>query len=181
MSRIGKKPILVPDNANVVINDKKVQVSGSRGSLELILHPKVSAIFKDKVITLSVEDPKNNRQAALWGLSRNLVRNMIEGVVTGFSKQLEIIGIGFKAEVKKDTLILHVGYSHPVNYSIPKGIQISVEKNIITISGPDKQLVGQTSAEIRAIKKPEPYKGKGIKYIDEVVRRKAGKAAVKSE
>ena|SRR3989338_6985533 len=181
MSRIGKKPIPVPDAVSVKIDNQKVVVSGPKGNLEIQIHPIVGIEMKDKALILSVKDPENNKQKALWGLMRNLVRNMVDGVVKGFSKKLEIIGIGFKAEVKKDILVLNVGYSHQVNYHIPKGIEIKVEKSIITVSGIDKQLVGQTAAEIRDIKKPEPYKGKGIKYVDEIIRRKACKAVVKSE
>lgn len=181
MSRIGKMPITIPDAVEVKIEEKNIFVSGPRGKLSMDIHPKVHIEKKENVLTLSIQDPSDHKQNSLWGLFRNIVRNMIDGVTIGFSKQLEIIGIGFKAGVKDRTLILHVGYSHPVEYHIPEGIEIKAEKNIITVSGADKQAVGQTAAEIRFIKKPEPYKGKGIKYIDEIIRRKAGKAAVKSE
>ncbi|KKQ56934.1 MAG: 50S ribosomal protein L6 [Parcubacteria group bacterium GW2011_GWA2_38_13] len=181
MSRIGKKPIVVPENVDVKIDGQHISVSGPKGKLEIDLHPQVFVSMKDRIITFSVANPENSRQGALWGLMRSLVKNMVDGVVTEFSKKLEIVGIGFKAEVKKDELILNVGYSHQVHYKVPKGIEIKVEKNIIIVSGADKHSVGQTSAEIRSIKKPEPYKGKGIKYVDEIVKRKAGKAVVKSE
>ena len=181
MSRIGKKPIAIPEKIEVAIEGRKVTISGPQGKLALELHPNVHVEKKDNFILVTVRNPQNNRQKALWGLFGSLIKNMIQGVVSGYSKKLEINGIGFKAEVKKNILVLHVGYSHPVEYFIPPGIEIAVEKNIITVFGADKQIVGQAAAEIRFIKKPEPYKGKGIKYLDEVIRRKAGKAVVKTE
>jgi large subunit ribosomal protein L6 len=181
MSRIGKKPIILPDQVTVVTSGRQVTVTGPKGSLVLELHPHVKLEKKDNEVLVQVTDPDDHKDRALWGLFRNLVRNNVVGVTSGFSRQLEVIGIGFKAEVKKDTLVLNVGYSHPVNYKIPAGIEIKVEKNVVTVSGADKQLVGQTAAEIRFVKKPEPYKGKGIKYTDEVIRKKAGKTAAKSE
>ena len=181
MSRIGKKPIRLPDQVEVVVSGKKVTVKGPKGSLVLDVHPHVRVHKKDQEVLVQVADPDDNKDRALWGLFRNLLQNNVLGVTAGFSKQLEIVGIGFKAEIKKDVLVLNVGYSHPVNYQIPPGIEIKAEKNMLTVSGMDKQLVGQTAAEIRFIKKPEPYKGKGIKYATEVIRKKAGKTAVKSE
>jgi large subunit ribosomal protein L6 len=135
----------------------------------------------DNQLTVSVKNQEDKRQKALWGLFRRLVANMITGITDGFSKQLEINGVGYKASVQGKKLILNVGFSHPVEYTIPDGIDIIVEKNIITISGIDRQLVGQTAAEIRSVRKPEPYKGKGIKYTTEIVRRKVGKTAAKAE
>jgi len=176
MSRIGKKPINIPSNAEVKIDGQTVSVKGPLGSLKQTIHPLVAINLEGAVLTVSVADPDNKEQNSLWGLSRTLLDNMVVGVTKGFSKQLEINGIGFKAVTTGNNLVLNVGFSHQVNYAFPEGIKISVEKNIITISGFDKQKVGQVAAEIRAIKKPEPYKGKGIKYLDEVIRRKAGKA-----
>lgn len=176
MSRIGKKPIAIPEGVEVKIDGQKVMVKGPKGNLELILHPKVKAEIKDKEVIISVNNSEEKEEKSLWGLSRSLINNMVDGVVNGFSKQLEINGIGYKALVQGKKLVLNVGYSHPVEYEIPDEIEIKVEKNIITVNGIDKQQVGQVAAEIRSIRKPEPYKGKGIKYVDEVIRRKVGKA-----
>lgn len=176
MSRIGKKPILIPKEVEVKINGQSVLVKGVKGALTLALHPKIKAEVKDQEIIVVVARTEDKEEKSLWGLFRSLINNMVEGVTKGFSKQLEINGIGFKAAVSGRKLILNVGYSHPVEYEIPQDIEIKAEKNIIIISGIDKQKVGQVAAEIRAVKKPEPYKGKGIKYAGEVIRRKAGKA-----
>ena len=181
MSRIGKKPITVPEKTEVKVEDNKVIVKGPKGQLEQLLPEKVIVEVNGSEVLVKVENESIKEQKALWGLFRSLVNNMIEGVVNGFSKQLEINGIGFKAVVSGKNLLLNVGFSHQVEYPIQEGIDIAVEKNLITVSGVDKQQVGQVAAEIRAIKKPEPYKGKGIKYIDEVIRRKAGKVVKGSE
>lgn len=181
MSRIGKKIIEIPESVTVTLADGSITVAGPKGAHSLLLHRDIALKKDGNALKVIVRNPDIKKQAALWGLFRSIIQNMVMGVVDGFSKRLEINGIGFKGEVKKDILVLHVGYSHPVQYSVPKGIDIKVEKNILTVSGIDKQLVGQTAADIRAIKKPEPYKGKGIKYADEVLRRKSGKAAVKTE
>ena len=177
MSRIGKKSIQIPDKVEVKIEQDFVIVKGPKGELKQKLVPEVKIELKDKELNVNVKDQNEKSQRSLWGTFRQLVNNMIQGVLNGFEKKLEINGIGFKAEVKGQELILNVGFSHIVNFKIPEGIQILVEKNIITVSGIDKQLVGETAAQIRKVKKPEPYKGKGIKYIDEVIRRKAGKQA----
>jgi large subunit ribosomal protein L6 len=176
MSRIGKKPIILPAKVEVKIADKLVTIKGPKGTLEQLMPAEVSAETQGQEILVKVNNSETKKERALWGLFRSLINNMVEGVVKGFSKQLEINGIGFKAQVQGGNLILNVGFSHPVTYVIAKDITISVEKNIITVNGIDKQRVGQVAAEIRAIKKPEPYKGKGIKYINEVIRRKAGKS-----
>jgi len=175
MSRIGKNPIIIPAKVNIKIDKNHIDVDGPKGKLSLDIHPKVLIKTEADSILVSVKDPQDKEQNSLWGLSRTLINNMIIGVTEGFSKQLEINGIGFKAQISGKLLVLNVGFSHPVEYNISEDIQISVEKNVITITGIDKQKVGQIAAEIRTIKKPEPYKGKGIKYIDEVIRRKAGK------
>lgn len=180
MSRIGKQPIIIPDGVTVKITDNQINVKGLKGELNQLIHRLVKVEQKGNELIVSVINPEEKKQRAIWGLYRKLIDNMVKGVTEGFSKQLEINGVGYKAVVQGDTLVLNVGYSHSVEYKIPQGIEIKVEKNIITISGRDKHLVGQTAAEIRAVRKPEPYKGKGIKYIDEVVRRKAGKAAAKA-
>src|SRR3989344_1512488 len=175
MSRIGKKPIIIPAGVTVKVAGQQVDVSGPKGSLVGHVHTQVAIKQEGQTLLLTVPEPDNNSQRSLWGLSRTLVNNMVVGVTEGYKKQLEINGIGFKAAVQGKDLLLNVGFSHPVVYKAPDGINIAVEKNVISISGIDKQLVGQSAAEIRAIKKPEPYKGKGIKYSDEVIRRKPGK------
>ena len=179
MSRIGKQPIIIPSGVEVNITNDLVTVKGSKGELVQPIHPSVKVEQVDSQLEVSVKNGDEKFQRSLWGLFRRLIANMVQGVSQGFSKKLEVNGVGYKAEVKGKTLVLQLGFSHPVNYPFPEGIDIAVEKNIITISGSDKQKVGQTAAEIRSFKKPEPYKGKGIKYIDETIRRKAGKAATK--
>jgi large subunit ribosomal protein L6 len=143
------------------------------------IHPKVIIERKENELTVSVKNSGEKFQNSLWGLFGRLISNMIKGVTEGFSKQLEVNGVGYKAALKGKVLNLQLGYSHPIDYDIPNDIEIKVEKNLITILGADKQKVGQVAAEIRLLRKPEPYKGKGIKYIDEVIRRKVGKAASK--
>lgn len=180
MSRIGKKPIIIPSGVDVKIDGRNVSVKGPKGALSLVMHPKTrAAIIEEggaKSIKVAVDNEEDVEQRALWGLTARLLANMTEGVTRGYEKKLEINGVGFRAAVSGNKLKLEVGFSHPVEYPFPQGISIAVEKNIITVSGADKQLVGEVSAQIRKIKEPEPYKGKGIKYIDEVIRRKAGKA-----
>ncbi|MFH1837973.1 MAG: 50S ribosomal protein L6 [Candidatus Kuenenbacteria bacterium] len=177
MSRIGKQLINIPENVDVKIENQNIIIKGLKGELIQKIHPNVKIEQKNKELSVSVQKPNDKKQRALWGLFQRLISNMIAGVTNGFEKKLEINGLGYKAEVVGDKLILNVGFSHQVNFNIPKNINIKIEKNIIIVSGFDKQLVGETAAQIRKIKKPEPYKGKGIKYIDEVIKRKAGKAA----
>ena len=181
MSRVGKKPIPIPAGVNVSTAGPIVTVVGPKGKLECVLHRHVRVTMLDGVVTVAVKDPDEPKQRALWGAFRSLIANMMVGVTEGFRKQLEISGIGFKAAVAGDQLTLHVGYSHPVTYTIPAGVSIGVDKSMLTVSGVDKQQVGQVAAEVRAVKPPEPYKGKGIKYTGEVIRRKAGKLATKTE
>ncbi len=175
MSRVGKSLIVVPSGVDVKIEAGLVTVKGPKGTLTFSPHPAVQVNLADGKITttVSADAPK---ASALWGLTRALVNNMVVGVSQGFQKQLEINGIGFKAEGKGRDLVLSLGFTHPVVYPLPAGIEAKVEKNLMTISGFDKQLVGEVAAQIRRLKKPEPYKGKGIKYIDEVIHKKAGKA-----
>jgi len=180
MSRIGKKSIILPAQIEATVTDSKVVIKGPKGTLEQTLHPRVSVVKEGNELKILVKDTELKSDRALWGLFGSLLKNMVEGVVKGYEKKLEMNGIGFKAEVKGKGIVLDVGFSHPVNFSIPQGIDVTVEKNIITIKGFDKQLVGSVAAQIREIKKPEPYLGKGIKYSDEIIRRKAGKAATKS-
>jgi large subunit ribosomal protein L6 len=175
MSRIGKLPIPLPDGVTATLKDQHVAVKGPKGELSLVLHPTVSVTQADGGLTVNVKNPDSKSDRALWGLSRQLVANMVQGVTKGFEKKLELVGVGFKVQASGQSLTLNLGFSHPVEFTLPQGVAAAVEKNTITISGIDKQLVGETSAKIRALKKPEPYKGKGIKYSDEVVRRKAGK------
>lgn len=175
MSRIGKKPIDIPSGVSVEITGQKVVVKGPKGSLEQVIHEATKAELVDNQLVVKISNEENVKEKALWGLTRSLLANLVTGVTTGFQKTLEINGVGFKAALNGQVLVLNLGFSHPVNYSIPADITISVEKNVVTVAGIDRQKVGQTAAEIRALKKPEPYKGKGIKYSDEVIRRKAGK------
>jgi len=175
MSKIGKKPIEIPQSVTVALGDKnKVSVKGPKGELEASFVSDVNIELKDKEI--SVTPRKDIKKFyAFWGLTRSLIANMIEGVTKGYEKKLELQGVGYKVALKGTDLDLSVGFSHPVLFKAPQGIKFEVEKNIVTISGIDKQAVGQVAAEIRKIRKPEPYKGKGIRYVGEQVRRKAGK------
>ncbi len=175
MSRIGKKPITIPKGVEVKIDGSQVTIKGSKGTLQVDMLPVVKAELVDDQLSFTINNPEEKKEKALWGLFRNLVNNAVIGVSQGFAKSLEINGVGFKALMQGKDLSLNVGFSHPVVYKTPAGITIEVEKNVIKISGIDKQQVGQVAAEIRGIKKPEPYKGKGIKYSDETIRRKAGK------
>jgi large subunit ribosomal protein L6 len=177
MSRIGSRPISIPTGVTVAISDGIAAVAGPQGNLEVRIHPRVSVKQDDAV--LQVERRGNDGPArALHGLTRMLLANAITGVSTGFTKRLEMVGVGYRAQTDGQSLTLSVGFTHPVVIKAPEGITFQVEKNtLISVSGRDKQKVGQIAAEIRAIKKPEPYKGKGIRYEGELVRRKAGKVA----
>ena len=179
MSRVGKKPIPIPDKAKVTYKDKLITVKGEKGSLEQAIHPDVDLQVDDGSLTVTmVANTRDNR--ALQGMTRSLVANMVHGVTSGFERVLEINGIGYRAEVKGKTLVLNLGYSHPVNFDLPDGISAAIDKNtIIKLSGIDKQLLGQTAASIRRLRPPEPYKGKGIKYAEEYIQRKAGKTGTK--
>lgn len=177
MSRIGKQPIDIPDNVQINIKDDIIEVSGPKGKLSEKLVPGVDVNKKDNQILVGVKKPDDKFQRSKWGLQRSLINNLVIGVTDGFSKQLEVNGVGYKVALQGKKLVLNVGYSHSVDYLLPEEIEANVKKNIITISGLNKQLVGQIAAEIRSIKKPEPYKGKGIKYVNEVIRRKVGKVA----
>ena len=175
MSRIGKQPIPLPDGVKVEIKDDKVTVKGPKGVLERPFVPLVMLETDGQSVVVKPTD--DSRQArAFHGLFRTLVNNMVVGVSAGFSKQLELVGVGYKAELQGQALNLAVGYSHPVNFPLPQGIEATIDRQRITLSGIDKEVVGQTAATIRALRPPEPYKGKGIKYSDEIIRRKAGKA-----
>ena len=176
MSRVGKKSIQIPDKAKISYENKVLTVQGDKGTLSQSIHSEVDLKIENGVI--SVIPRLNSRNCrALQGLTRSLVDNMITGVTDGFERTLEINGIGYRAELKGNTIVLNVGYSNPVEFNLPEGITASVERNnIIKLFGIDKQKVGLTAASIRKIRPPEPYKGKGIKYAEEYIRRKAGKA-----
>ncbi|MBU6447608.1 50S ribosomal protein L6 [Patescibacteria group bacterium] len=175
MSRIGKKPIKLQSGVSAEIKSGTFKVTGPKGSLEIAVHPKVSVSIADGQVTVDVKNHDNKTEKALWGLTRSLLANAVNGVVSGYEKKLEINGVGFRGSVAGSKINLSLGFSHPVEVEVPKGLSATIEKNIITVSGIDKQQVGEFAANIRALKKPEPYKGKGIKYVDEVIRRKAGK------
>jgi large subunit ribosomal protein L6 len=179
MSRIGKRPIPIPDKVTITLEGQKVSVKGPKGQLSLSLVPEVSIEQDDS--TLLVKRRNESRIARQrHGLSRTLVANMVEGVSQGFLKRLEIQGVGYRAQIQGKNLSLSVGYSHPVVIEPPDGIQLAVENNTnVTVSGIDKEIVGNIAASIRAVRPPEPYKGKGIRYSGEVVRRKVGKAGKK--
>jgi len=178
MSKIGKQPIIIPEKVTVTISGQKVAVKGVKGELSLEVKPAIKIAMEEKKITLSISKATKENKA-LWGTTRMLIDNMIKGVSIGFEKKLEIQGIGFKASLPgKNKIILNVGFSHPVELEAPAGVEFKIEKNIIIVSGADKQKVGQIAAEIRAAKPPEPYLGKGIRYVGEAVRRKAGKKVV---
>lgn len=176
LSRIGKLPIQIPPGVTVEINGQEVFVKGSKGQLKQVIPEDIKIETSDNQVVFTVSKQTKN-SSAYWGLSRSLVNNMIKGVTEGFEKKLEIEGVGYKAVLKGADLVLSLGFSHPVIIEAPQGIVFKIEKNVIIISGIDKKLVGQISADIRAEKKPEPYKGKGIHYLGEVIRRKAGKKA----
>ena len=176
MSKIGSRKIQIPETVQVEISEKKVKATGPKGELVVLL-PKNIEIKREGNELEIIRLRHGQYTRALHGLYRQLVANIIEGVSEGFQKKLDFKGVGFRAEVSLSKLILHVGFSHPVEIKAPEGIELKVEKNIITVSGIDKQKVGQIAAEIRSVKPVEPYKGKGIKYLDEIPRRKAGKTA----
>ena len=179
MSRIGKLPIKVPDNVNVVLNNNNILVKGPKGELSRNLPHSIKIIQNDKIITVVPNENVVNSQQ-LYGTYRSLVYNMITGVTTGFQKKLELQGVGYRSQIDGNTLSLSVGYSHQVKIVSPKGIKLSTESNTnITVSGLDKELVGQIAANIRLVRSPEPYKGKGIRYQGEYVRKKIGKAGKK--
>lgn len=178
MSRIGRQPITIPAGVTVGIEGNKVTATGPLGELQVVLSDGISITQNDNILTVT-KTVENNDTAEKYGLMRTLVNNAVVGVATGFSKQLEVNGVGFRQAISGKTLTMSLGFSHPVVYELPENIEGKVEKNVITISGADKQLVGQVAADIRQLKKPEPYKGKGIKYATEHIRRKAGKTATK--
>ena len=185
MSRVGKKPIYLPEGVEVTLAPPSVTVKGPNGTLTTqineIVTIKQEEVDGKKAIVATIPDETNVGQNAQWGTARAVINNLVEGVTNGFKKSLEVVGVGYRVSASGDTIVLNVGYSHEVKYQLPEGIKADVEKNTITLSGASKQVLGQVAAEIRKIRKPEPYKGKGIKYVDEVIRRKVGKAAKAGE
>ncbi|WP_299187009.1 50S ribosomal protein L6 [uncultured Campylobacter sp.] len=178
MSRIGKKPISIPNGLEVKIDGSSLKFKKSNNEKELDLKGHVDVKIEDGKIEFSPKS-EDRQSRAYWGTYRALANNIVLGLTEGFSKQLEINGVGYRAAMKGKVLELNLGFSHPINFESPKGIEISVDKNVVTIKGDDKQQVGQVAAEIRGFRPPEPYKGKGIKYLEERIIRKAGKTAKK--
>ncbi len=179
MSRIGKKPVQLPDKVQFALNGDMISIKGPKGNLERKLHPAVKVEVNDNVVTVDT-DTSDKKKVALQGLFRSLISNMVTGVSTGYEKKLILSGIGYRAEVKGKSLILNVGFSNPVDFKLPDGIQASVDKNTeISLSSIDKEKLGQVAANIRDLRPPEPYKGKGIMYAGERIIRKAGKTAGK--
>lgn len=175
MSRIGKLPIKIPGGVTVSVDSGLVTVTGPKGSLTRELSPGLSITQTDDILTVA-RDSEEQQTRAKHGLMRALIANMVQGVTEGFSKKLEVVGVGFKVALAGGDLKLSLGYSHEVIYNLPAGVQASVEQNTVVVSGMDKQAVGQVAAEIRELRKPEPYKGKGIKYAGERILRKSGKS-----
>ena len=180
MSRIGKKPIEIPDKTEIKIEGKKVIIKGPKGELFRVVLDEIKVDVKDGKIFVTTQ-LATKKTPAFWGLTRALLANMLIGVTNGFQKELEIQGIGYQASLEGSNLVLKVGFSHSVKVDCPERIEFLVNKNIISIKGIDKELVGQVAANIRKIRPPEPYKGKGIRYVGEVVRRKVGKKAATAE
>ncbi|HAJ44928.1 MAG: 50S ribosomal protein L6 [Candidatus Azambacteria bacterium GW2011_GWE1_42_9] len=174
MSKIGKKPIQIPTGITIDIKMPVVKVSGPKGELSFALPKEIELRLNDKEL-LVIPVGKSKKTPALWGTARAIIANMVAGVEKGFEKKLEIEGVGFKAQMKDGEIMFNLGFSHPVIFKTPEGIKIAIEKNVIIVSGISLELVGQTAANIRALKKPEPYKGKGIRYAGEIIKRKAGK------
>jgi len=176
MSRIGKKPIAIPSGLEVTVDGTVVNVKKGNNVIPVETHGRVEAEVADNQVVLT-KVGETKESAAFWGTYRALINNAVEGLSKGFQKSLEINGVGYRAAVKGKVLELQLGYSHPINYEIADGLEITVEKNVINVIGADKQQVGQAAAIIRGFRKPEPYKGKGVKYTDEHIVRKAGKTA----
>ena len=178
MSRIGKKPIPIPKDVKVDVKEDAIVVKGPRGVLQRKIHPEISIQTEDDQLLFSASD-SSKKGKSIRGLYRALIANMVTGVSQGFERALEIVGVGYRGEISGRKAIFHLGYSHPVQFELPEGIDAKIDRTRITLSGADKELLGKTAAKIRSFRKPEPYKGKGIKYAEETVRRKAGKTGTK--
>ena len=179
MSRVGKKPIPVPEKTSVKYHNRVITVQGEKGTLKREIHPAVDLQIENNIIQVTMEKETRENQA-LQGLTRSLVANMVTGVSNGFERVLEINGIGYRAEIKGNGIVFSLGYSQPIDFNLPEGISATVEKNnVVKLSGIDKELLGRTAASIRQLRPPEPYKGKGIKYAEEYIQRKAGKTGTK--
>lgn len=176
MSKIGKIPVILTEGVTAQISGNSVTVSGPKGSLTRSFPDEIGILLEKNILKV-VSKSKNKKGNAIFGTSRALLANMVTGVTDGWKKELELVGAGYRAEVSGNTLVLTIGYSHPVKIQAPEGITFKVEKTVISVEGLDKEVVGQIAADVRSARPPEPYKGKGIKYLDEVVRRKPGKAA----
>jgi large subunit ribosomal protein L6 len=179
MSRIGRKPVTVPGNVKASIKDNAVTLQGPIGTLSMTYRPEVAVKWNesDKAINVSIDpkDEENREVRSYWGTTRAIIQNMLVGVTQGYEKNMEVVGVGWTATVQGPKLKLVVGYANPIMMDIPKGVTVTVDKTFVKIKGPDKHMVGQFAADMRAKRKPEPYNGKGIKYTDEVIKRKAGK------
>ena len=178
MSRIGKKPIPIPKDVKVKMDGDLLTVTGPKGNLQRKVDPRIRVQADgDQIVLVVTEETRQSR--ALHGLTRALVANMVTGVSRGFERVLEIVGVGYRAEMSGKNLVLHLGYSHPITFPLPDGVDARIEKTRITLGGIDKEVLGLTAAKVRGFRQPEPYKGKGIKYVEETIRRKAGKTGVK--
>lgn len=178
MSRVGQKPIPISKEVKIDLKGDLLTVKGPKGELSRKIHPRVNILTENDQIVVSVNDG-NKGSKALHGLFRALIANMVTGVTKGFERALEIVGVGYRAELSGRRATFHLGYPSPINFELPEGIEARVEKTKITLSGIDKELLGRTAARIRSLRRPEPYKGKGIRYEDETIRKKAGKTGVK--
>lgn len=181
MSRIGKQPVVVPSGVKIGVADQEISVEGPLGKLSWGMRPEISAVYDESLKQVIVSRSNDSRQArALHGLSRAVIHNMVQGVTKGYEKKLEIVGVGYLAAIQKGMLQMRVGYANEIQLTIPQGLTVTCpDQTHVVVKGSDKQMVGQFAAEVRAVRKPEPYKGKGVRYDGEVVRRKAGKAMTK--
>lgn len=178
MSRVGKQPVIIPSGVTATVQGQNVSIKGPKGELKKDFHPKMKIEVQDNKIVVAREG-NEKFDKAIHGLTRNLINNMVEGVTKGYVRKMEIVGVGFKANPNKNKINLSLGFTHPIEFVAPTGIDFKLDpenKNIIIITGIDKEIIGHVAAKIRSYRKPEPYKGKGIKYSDEVIRRKAGKS-----
>ncbi|RJP85008.1 MAG: 50S ribosomal protein L6 [Desulfobacteraceae bacterium] len=176
MSRVGKKPIGIPEKVKITYENNVLSVQGEKGILTRTIHPDVQLNIEKTLLTVSI-DLMDKKTRSLWGMTRAVISNMVTGVSKGFERDLEINGIGYRAELKGNSIEFNLGYSHPIDFPLPEGISAKIDKNVIKLSSFDKELLGFTASTIRALRPPEPYKGKGVKYAEEHIQRKAGKTA----